>query len=138
VPVLLERLRRKNPPFLRDELLLALAGVLGMGDWFYSTYSEFLEKGSVGLSLLRDRAVEPETSRIPRSLLEEMLGRFPVADKAVFASLAAELLMHLPVEVSGVTLAPTLADAIVDPRLTRLERFCFLVAAAIVWFAGPA
>ncbi len=136
VPVLLDRLRRKNPPFLRDELLLALAGILGMGDWFYSTYSEFLEKGSVGLSLLRDRALEPETSRIPRSLLEEMLGRFPVADKAVFASLAAELLMHLPVEVSGVNLAPTLAEAIVDPRLCRLERFSFLVAAAIVWFAS--
>ena len=138
VPVLLDRLKKKNPPFLRDELLLALAGVLGMGDWFYSTYSEFLEKGSVGLSLLRDRAVEPETSRIPRSLLEEMLGRFPVADKAYFASVAAELLMHLPVEVSGVDLAPTLAKAIVDPRLARLERFCFLIAAAIVWFSSRA
>jgi predicted MFS family arabinose efflux permease len=136
VPVLLERLRRKNPPFLRDELLLALAGVLGMGDWFYSTYSEFLEKGSLGLSLLRDRALEPDSSRIPRSLLEELLGRFPVAEKAVFASLAAELLTHLPVVVSGKDLAPTLAEAIVDPRLTRLERFCFLIAAAVVWFAS--
>jgi predicted MFS family arabinose efflux permease len=136
VPVLLERLRRKNPPFLRDELLLALAGVLGMGDWFYSTYSEFLEKGSIGLSLLRDRAEEPESSRIPRSLLEELLGRFPLSDKAYFASLAAELLTHLPVVVSGVDLAPTLAEAIADPRLARLERFCFLIAAATVWFAS--
>ena len=136
VPVLLERLRRKNPPFLRDELLLALAGVLGMGDWFYSTYSEFLEKGSIGLSLLRERAEEPESSRIPRSLLEELLGRFPLSDKAYFASLAAELLTHLPVVVSGVDLAPTLAEAIADPRLARLERFCFLIAAAVVWFAS--
>jgi hypothetical protein len=129
-------LRKKNPPFLRDELLLALAGVLGMGDWFYSTYSEFLEKGSLGLSLLRDHAVGPESSRIPRSLLEEMLGRFPVADKAVFASLAAELITHLPVMVAEKDLAPTLAEAVVDPRLFRLERFCFLIAAAVVWFAG--
>jgi hypothetical protein len=65
-----------------------------------------------------------------------MLGRFPLADKAYFASLAAELLFHLPVVVSGVDLAPVLAEAIVDPRLARLERFCFLVAAAIVWFAS--
>ncbi len=136
VPVLLERLRRKNPPFLRDELLLALAGVLGMGDWFYSTYSEFLEKGSIGLSLLRERAEEPESSRIPRSLLEELLGRFPLSDKAYFASLAAELLTHLPVVVSGVDLAATLAEAIADPRLARLERFCFLIAAAVVWFTS--
>ncbi|OHD24159.1 MAG: hypothetical protein A2064_00315 [Spirochaetes bacterium GWB1_66_5] len=136
VPVLLERLRRKNPPFLRDELLLALAGVLGMGDWFYSTYSEFLEKGSIGLSLLRELAEEPESSRIPRSLLEELLGRFPLSDKAYFASLAAELLTHLPVVVSGVDLAPTLAEAIADPRLARLERFSFLIAAAVVWFAS--
>jgi hypothetical protein len=136
VPVLLERLRRKNPPFLRDELLLALAGVLGMGDWFYSTYSEFLEKGSIGLSLLRELAEEPESSRIPRSLLEELLGRFPLSDKAYFASLAAELLTHLPVLVSGVDLAPTLAEAIADPRLARLERFSFLIAAAVVWFAS--
>jgi hypothetical protein len=107
-----------------------------MGDWFYSTYSEFLEKGSTGVSLLRDRAGQPESSRIPRSLLEEMLGRFPLADKAYFASLAAELLIHLPIEVSGVDLAPTLAEAIVDPRLSRLERFCFLIAAAIVWLAS--
>jgi hypothetical protein len=102
-----------------------------------STYSEFLEKGSIGLSLLRDRAGEPESSRrIPRSLLEELLGRFPLADKAYFASLAAELLTHLPVVVSGVDLAPTLAEAIADPRLARLERFCFLIAAATVWFAS--
>ena len=138
VPVLLDRLRKKNPPFLRDELLLALAGVLGMGDWFYPTYSEYLDKASIGLSLLRDRAGEPESSRIPRSLLEELLGRFPLSDKAYFASLAAELLTHLPVVVSGVDLAPTLAEAIVDPRLARLERFCFLIAAAIVWFASHA
>jgi len=35
--------------------------------------------------------------------------------------------------VSGVDLAPTLAEAIADPRL---ERFSFLVAAAVVWFAS--
>jgi HEAT repeat protein/predicted MFS family arabinose efflux permease len=136
VPILLERLRRKNPPFLRDELLLALAGILGMGDWFYSTYSEFLEKGSTGISLLRDRAGEPETSRVPRSLLETLLERFPLADKAYFASLAAELLTSLPAPVAGEDVAPTLAEAIADPRLARLERFCFLIAAAIVWFSS--
>jgi MFS family permease len=136
VPILLERLRRENPPYVRDELLLALAGILGMGDWFYSTYSDFLERGSTGISLLRDRAGEPETSRIPRSLLEMLLERFPLADKAYFASLAAELLTNLPVPVAGEDVAPTLAEAIADPRLARLERFCFLIAAAIVWFSS--
>jgi len=135
VPVLLARLKKKSPPYLRDELLLALAGILGVGDWFYSTYTDFLDKGSTGISLLRDRAGEPEASRIPRSLLEELLGRFPQAEKGYFASLAAELLTSLSIVVSGVDLAPTLAEAIADPQLARLERFCFLIAAAIVHFS---
>ncbi len=135
VPVLLARLKKKSPPYLRDELLLALAGILGVGDWFYSTYTDFLDKGSTGISLLRDRAGEPEASRIPRSLLEELLGRFPQAEKGYFASLAAELLTSLSIVVSGVDVAPTLAEAIADPQLARLERFCFLIAAAIVHFS---
>jgi predicted MFS family arabinose efflux permease len=136
VPVLLARLKKKNPPFLRDELILALAGILGMGDWFYPTYSEFLEKGSVGLSLLRDRAQEPESARIPRPLLEELLKRFPLVNKGYFGSLAAELLTNLPIQVDGEDVAPALAEAVTDPRLAKLDRFCFLIAAAIVWFAS--
>jgi hypothetical protein len=38
--------------------------------------------------------------------------------------------------VSRVDLAPTLAEAIADPRLARLERFSFLIAAPVVWFAS--
>jgi len=38
--------------------------------------------------------------------------------------------------VSRVDLAPTLAEAIADPRLASLERFSFLIAAAVVWFAS--
>jgi len=135
VPLLLERLAKPSPPYVRDELLLALAGILGLGDWFYAVYTEFLEKGSTGVSHLRDHAEKAERSTIPRPLLEELLVRFPQANKDYFGSLAAELLTGLVIPVGGTDLAPRLAEAIADPRLARLERFSFLTAAVIVWHA---
>jgi hypothetical protein len=135
VPLLLERLAKPSPPYVRDELLLALAGILGLGDWFYAVYTEFLEKGSTGVSHLRDHAEKAERSTIPRPLLEELLARFPQANKDYFGSLAAELLTGLVIPVGGTDLAPRLAEAIAAPRLARLERFSFLVAAVIVWHA---
>jgi MFS family permease len=136
VPILLARLRQKSLPFVRDELLLALAGVLGLSEWFYPLYTEFLEKGSTGISLLRDQLDRLESTRIPRPLLEELLERLPVANKRFFARLAAELLTHLSLMAGGEEVAPQLAEVVADPRLARLERFCFLVAAAVIWSSG--
>jgi MFS family permease len=136
LPVLLARLRQKSLPFVRDELLLALAGILGLSEWFYPLYTEFLEKGSTGISLLRDQLERLQSTRIPRPLLEELLDRLPVANKRFFARLAAELLTHLSLKVGGEEVAPQLAEVVADPRLARLERFCFLVAAAVIWSSG--
>jgi hypothetical protein len=133
LPIFLARLRQKSLPFVRDELLLDLAGILGMSEWFYPLYTEFLEKGSTGISLLRDQLSKAESTRIPRPLLEELLERLPVANKRFFAHLAAELLTHLNLPVGDEDAAPRLAEAIADPRLARLDRFCFLVAAALLW-----
>jgi predicted MFS family arabinose efflux permease len=138
IPLLLARLRQKSLPFVRDELLLALAGILGMSEWFYPLYAEFLEKGSTGISLLRDQLNRMGGTRIPRSLLEELLERLPVANKRFFARLAAELLSHLSLPVGEEDAAHQLAEAVADPRLARLDRFCFLVAAAIIRGSGMA
>jgi hypothetical protein len=132
---LLAQLSRKSQPFLRDEILLSLAGILGMGDWFYPKYVAFLERAGTGLSLLKDDIAQAASSRIPKDLLAEVLTRLPQRNRRSFATMAAELLEAVPIEVSGRDMSEDLSRAVLDPRLSRLERLLFLVTAAIVWNA---
>jgi HEAT repeat protein/predicted MFS family arabinose efflux permease len=132
---LLGQLARKGQPFLRDEILLSLAGILGMGEWFYPVYVAFLERAGAGISLLRDGIAAASAPRIPKELLAELLSRLLQRNRRPFAALATELLEAAPIEVDGRNAAPQLSSAVLDPKLARLERFLFLVAAAIVWNA---
>jgi hypothetical protein len=132
---LLGQLTRKSRPFLRDEVLLSLAGILGMGEWFYPVYVAFLERAGDGISLLKDSIASAAAPRIPRELLEELLSRLPARNRRPFSTLAAELLEAAPIEVEGRNAAPELVAAVLEPQLARLERFLFLVTGAIVWSA---
>jgi HEAT repeat protein len=58
VPALVSCLRRDDPPaYVSDELVLAVAGILGLLDSFYPIYAAFLEDEAQGVALLHD-AVE--------------------------------------------------------------------------------
>lgn len=138
VPLLLAALRRPSEPFVRDELILSLAEILGMGAWFYPIYAAYLEKGSTGVSLLEDHLASGGEARIPRELLGELLRRLPQRNHGLFGALAAELLETVPITRAGVDVSGALCRAVLDPHLQRLERLLFLVAAAIVWFSSPA
>ncbi|MBN1836733.1 MAG: MFS transporter [Spirochaetales bacterium] len=135
VPLLLRRLSGKSQPYVRDEIILSVAGILGMGEWFYPKYSAYLERASVGISLLQDTVSASVAPRIPKELLDELLNRLPHRNRKLYAALAAELLETSPIQAAGAEVAPYLGEAVLDPKLMQLERLLFLVAGAIVWNA---
>ena len=135
VPLLLGHLSHKSQPYVRDEIILSLAGIVGMGEWFYPRYAAFLERAGSGISLLQDAMASGAAPRIPRELLEELLARLPQRNRKVYAALAVELLETGPIEVSGTNVAPYFTQAVLDPQLAQLERLLFFVTAAVVWSA---
>jgi len=135
VPLLLGRLSHRSQPYLRDEIILSLAGILGMGEWFYPRYSAYLEGAGAGISMLQDTIAACAAPRIPKALLEELLARLPQRNRKLYAALAVELLENGPMEVSGTDIAPYFGEAVLDPKLVQLERLLFMVTAAIVWSA---
>jgi MFS family permease len=57
IPVLMDILRQKDPPpYLRDEVVLAMAGILGTGKEFYSLKVRYLENESLAVILAMDEA----------------------------------------------------------------------------------
>jgi hypothetical protein len=57
VPVLMDILRQKDPPpYLRDEVVLAMAGILGTGKEFYPLMVRYRENESLAVILAMDEA----------------------------------------------------------------------------------
>jgi MFS family permease len=57
LPVLLSSLRKDDPPaFVSDEVVLAMASLMGMMREFYPLYSAFLHDGAQGIALLESTA----------------------------------------------------------------------------------
>ena len=65
---------------------------------------------------------------------EKLLAALP-RDRAKFAELAQQQFSRLSVTVDNIDLSEMLREAVADERLNKLDRFCFLIAAAIVWFS---
>ena len=133
IPLLLEKLGSKMQPYVRDELILSLAGILGFGEWFYPLYVSFLESAGTGIALLGDFVTEAQASRVPKELLQELLSRLPQRNKTLFAALAVELLEMIQITVEKRNVSKFFSKAVLDRRLLKLERFLFLVTAMIVW-----
>ncbi len=137
VPALLRALRRRDPPpYLRDEIILSIAGVTGMGDWFYPLYSEFLERGRGGvaalLSALKDCGVAPETGRMLAEAITSML-----KSRESFGERIAEFFNRCTGISGGIgaNVVPELAAAARETGLLRFDRFAFLLAATAVHLA---
>jgi predicted MFS family arabinose efflux permease len=135
IPLLLEKIGMKMQPYVRDELILALAGILGFGEWFYPLYVSFLESAASGIAMLGDLIAEAQNPTIPRELLKELLTRLPQRNRSQYSGLAVELLQSAEIVVSDTSISGLLSEAILNPKLIKLERFLFLVSAAIIWYA---
>jgi hypothetical protein len=135
LPIILRRLEHASYPFLRDELILVCGELMGMGDWFYSLYADFIDGSDAGIMGLRhELAVIPsaqfrEACTQVLDLLHEGGEPFTRAARA-----AAE---HAPA-----SRPPTPAKQILpwldSPRLLAVAKFRFLVVAAFVRLGQPA
>ena len=135
IPLLLEKLGMKMQPYVRDELILALAGIFGFGEWFYPLYVSFLESAASGIAMLGDFIAEAQNPRVPKELLTELLNRLPQRDRSLYSGLAVELLQSADIVMAETNVSSILSEAILNPKLTKLERFLFLVTATIIWHA---
>ncbi len=78
VPALVSCLRREDPPaFVSDELVLAVADILGLMDSFYPLYAAFLRSETEGIAMLEDLALARKLDDGYRSALEGILAEPP-------------------------------------------------------------
>jgi predicted MFS family arabinose efflux permease/HEAT repeat protein len=133
IPVLINKLKRKTSPYLRDEIILSVAGIIGMGAWFYPICTRFLEKATEGISLLKDYAQKCDTVGHTTKEVQNILSLMSRRDRTAFAQRAGTLLENLDLYIGEVNVSDCFSIALKDERLLRLDRFCFLAVSLIVW-----
>jgi len=130
IPALLAKLEKKTSPFLRDEIILSMAGILSMAEWFYPIYTSFLEKSSVGISLLIDSISQSGVKDTRRRELNDLAFSIPVKERQLFNKTARTLLESLPVKDKNISAVIT--GALENEHLKSLDRLYFLVGAVII------
>jgi hypothetical protein len=125
--LLLRRLERKSYPFLRDEIILSIAGLLGFSEWFYPVYGRFLESANEGLSDLSELLVQAG-----RTDLQGVVDAVP-RNAGAFSLVAAQAIEDTEPHVGGTRVDDRIVAALSNRAVCRLERFRFLIAARIVW-----
>ncbi len=134
VGLLLEKMWVRTAPYMREELILSLSGILGMQEWFYPLFTDFLEDAAAGTARLLDfigtREREMERAYSPLKELAVNVGEKP----SEFPEQAADMLRRMKVRAGGTNLSETFAKSAEDPRLNGLPGFRFFLACLIVWF----
>ena len=140
VRVLLEKLRAEPSSFVRDEIILAVAGLLGMGSLFHHLYARFLKDPADGIVYLKDFVDEQmaggRTPSIPAESLQQMVDLTSADDSS--EALAERLRDLLPTAIPAAE-AKDLRDALLestqDERLRHIQAYRFLLSAAVVSYA---
>ncbi len=138
LPVLLDRVHQEaRAPYVRDELVLAIMGILGLVDWFYPIYSRFLEDRSEGIDEL-ERFLEEERRYSKCSgqapALNAMLGALAETTET-FASRARALFEEFTATQEKKPrshAAQLVATILEDDTLIGFDRLKLLIAALLV------
>lgn len=128
VPILIAKLHRKFSPHVRDELILAIAEILGIGGFLYPHYRSFIESSSAGIEDLRDELAQNHRANPLQARVEELLDLMN-SDRTLFAQTASRLLSILPETSLDKKIAEHLLAGLSEPEIVCLDRFCFLVVA---------
>ncbi len=136
ISTLLSKLTEKNPPYMRDEIILSISSILGFGKWFYPIYISFLERSTIGISHLKDFLSKKRIPSVLSNQIDKFFESLLMGDRTHFAALGEKLLKGLDITIDGVDIKPTFQKVIKDVVFIRLDRFCFLIAALIAWFAA--
>jgi MFS family permease len=136
--LLFSRLSHRQYPFVRDEIILSAAGILGFKRVFYPWYVQFLRRSLLGLTAVRDHIqesiLEHGETRAPLEVLSLVLEESTAGGEG-FVEAVRQALREATYDVGGVDVAGIFRDSLGDQQLIRLERYRFLLAAAVVWFA---
>ena len=126
VPALVEVLRKeRTPDFVRDEVVLSLAAVLGVFDRFYPMYREWSADSERGRALLQD-ALEESTGTGSGTALERSRAVEGMLADPPRGALAARV--FLETERMDPRTAAMLAEAAADSALSGHRGFRFLLA----------
>ena len=121
---------------MRDEVILAAAGILEMADTFYAQYREFLADAEQGLVLLADFIAESQERHAIDDASIELLTSLPdLIDDKDFPERAAAALARMPVVVQQTNVTAVLETALRHPRTGSSPQFRFLLAAAVAVYA---
>lgn len=133
---LLDLLRREAPPpYLRDEVVLAISGILGFLDRFYAAYIDYLDGSGGGTVLIADQieaSAERYGSKVRRhraaaqriEALKDAVGVYMERGDGI----ALSRWIHGAANPTGSVAVPLFAEAAVDADLSCFERFRFLLA----------
>lgn len=101
LPLLLGRLNNRDlPNYVIDEILFAAAHILGMHEWFYPRYSDFLRTGNNRSSLIEDLSADstPQlTEAITALLVDDEIERAAAITLPALASDLRKVAEKLPV-----------------------------------------
>ncbi len=145
VPVLLDLLREEDPPpYLRDEVTLALAGLMGIQERFYPLLVRYLDDPALVTALAMDE-VDAASERLPKRRRGAKRGGRPGAEdlQTAAASLRGAVSEYMASRDGGAlsrwildhcgrtdsTVPYLMAEAVMDEDLTVHDRFRLLAAA---------
>ena len=130
IPALFSALKQPDPPpYLRDEIILSIAGILEMGDWYYPLYSEFLDRAKQGVHALREAIRDCHLGAEVQDYLTGVI-EIVLSDRISFGTTVSAVFDELGRE--GVEPAGVFADASRDVNLLKFDRIAFLLAAVSV------
>ena len=136
LPVLLSALQQDPIAPVRDEVILAAAGILEMADTFYAQYREFLADAGQGVVLLADFVAESQERHAIDDASIGLLTSLPdLIDDNDFPEQAAAALARMPVIVQKTNVTAVLEAALRQPRTGSSPQFRFFVAAAVAVYA---
>jgi HEAT repeat protein len=142
-PVLLDLLRTEDPPpYLRDEVVLALAGIWGIQKQFYPVLMRYLENPGLGPALAQDEAEaayelyaafrrkQPKEknhegiSSAEARTLQSIAGAFMKDSKGQALS---RWILQLPLSGDSAFIQAVLAEVVLDNELILHERLRLLI-----------
>ena len=128
IPVLIEKLEKKTSPFLRDEIILSIAGILDIGDWFYPIYSTYLEQSSDGIAMLEDYINQSNMEEYILTKMTIVIAGILVKPRTEFKKNIEILLQLIPDK----KITQILFDAVNNSHLESLDRLYFLITASCI------
>ena len=129
LPTIFRRIDRRSEPFVRDELIVVAASLLGIYERFYPVYLEFLEDPKEAMRTLVD--LVPPTRPEIRACVDALSG-----DRGAFVRQAAGCLESQRVRVRNTDVSAWIVEALRNRNVGRLDRFCVLVASVMAMIPG--